>query len=676
GLTSILPVLLMGIRWPTSFGDVSVVGAALTTVMFRLVHVMFLAVCLWVAFDPPFSPRALGGGLPMLTFYYLGALCVGYYSGYLLLVFRDEGVKPWRRTSDLRKAINALFQLAVRLALIAVPAILLYRNLPVLRENNGPELAKLASTLARSLPARGAVVMSDDPLSLLLLEAALERTGTPDREVLLDTRSMRYRVYQQHLAQHYPGRWPAGWDKPNLPATIDAGQLIALIYRQAQSNEVYYLHPSFGFYFEALYPEPRGLLFRLQPYPPNQLTPPPLSTQSARENEAFWRQAGPTLAALEPLVQREQNDPGVTDAEFVGYFYSRALDYWGVELQRTGHLKEAGKCFEDALALNPKNIAAKVNRESNRRLAGEATRTRDLNKSVEERLGQYTSWDAVLEDNGPFDDGNFCYVIAREFTRNELRRQAAVNFQRALAFDPDNVNARFELAGTYLQTGFPDPALKLVGDIHRGADRTPLSATNQVDLACLEAYAYFLKTNYTRAEQVLRTAQAAFPDDAKISDRLYQMYLSLHRYPEALAVIDRRLKQVPDSIDALLARSVVLIQSGAYADAIAPLDRILALAPKNSESYVAALLNRAIANLQTERLDASQRDYEALLNVIPDSYRLYYGLGEIAYRKKDAAAVKKYYDLYLRFVPPATTPEQIKERNLVSQRLKELKTGR
>ena len=86
-LSSLVPVLMLSIRWHSTFGDTSQMGRALASLMFHFVHAVFLILCVWVAFDPPFSPREKGFGL---TLYYLSALGVGYYSGYFLLVFRKE----------------------------------------------------------------------------------------------------------------------------------------------------------------------------------------------------------------------------------------------------------------------------------------------------------------------------------------------------------------------------------------------------------------------------------------------------------------------------------------------------------------------------------------------------------------------------------------------------------
>src|SRR5437667_7909243 len=43
GLTSLLPAILVAIRWPSSFGETSPAGTIITTLLFRVVHFAFLA---------------------------------------------------------------------------------------------------------------------------------------------------------------------------------------------------------------------------------------------------------------------------------------------------------------------------------------------------------------------------------------------------------------------------------------------------------------------------------------------------------------------------------------------------------------------------------------------------------------------------------------------------------
>src|SRR5206468_511908 len=88
-LPSLLPLLALGIRWPAYFGDPSKLGVSLATSVFHVLHALMLVVCTCVAFDPQFSPRnynpaLLPGNILLLPFYYLGALCAGYFVGYFL----------------------------------------------------------------------------------------------------------------------------------------------------------------------------------------------------------------------------------------------------------------------------------------------------------------------------------------------------------------------------------------------------------------------------------------------------------------------------------------------------------------------------------------------------------------------------------------------------------------
>ena len=55
-LTSLIPLLVIGIRWPSNFGDPSRMGSAVTAWMFHFAHAALLGLCLWVAFDPVCIP--------------------------------------------------------------------------------------------------------------------------------------------------------------------------------------------------------------------------------------------------------------------------------------------------------------------------------------------------------------------------------------------------------------------------------------------------------------------------------------------------------------------------------------------------------------------------------------------------------------------------------------------
>jgi hypothetical protein len=157
GLPTLLPVVLMGIRWPRYFGDLSKLGIALNRFIFHFVHAVFLVVCLWVMLDPAkLSPRHLLPELPLLTLYYLAALSVGYYSGYMLLVFGAKPVGRPRPVPAYMPLVDGAAVACVWVLLVAAPLLLLYQNVPQVRATNGPMLRTYSDAMLTQMPWRKA----------------------------------------------------------------------------------------------------------------------------------------------------------------------------------------------------------------------------------------------------------------------------------------------------------------------------------------------------------------------------------------------------------------------------------------------------------------------------------------------------------------------------------------
>src|SRR6266571_1314399 len=79
-------------------------------------------------------------GVPFLTFYYLGALCLGYFVGYFLLVFGPSSGKTWQKVRPTTRWVNRMMAGMVWLVVIVAPAGLLYKKLPAIRVNDGSVL--------------------------------------------------------------------------------------------------------------------------------------------------------------------------------------------------------------------------------------------------------------------------------------------------------------------------------------------------------------------------------------------------------------------------------------------------------------------------------------------------------------------------------------------------------
>jgi len=683
-LTSLLPVLLLSIRWKSSFGDNSKLGQMLTSFMFHLVHAVIFVICLWVAFDPPFSPRHLGHGL-FLTFYYLTALAIGYFCGYFLLVFGKHATRS--RSEEVRPSpldfLNKPVSLAVwALAILAVAG-LIYKNAPQIRNTNDDALKKYAALATGNLSSNGGILLADDPRLLILVQSALAREGRAKNFVPLDTHSLAYPSYHQFLHEQFPNRWPDTVRGAEITNGVSPLHLIGLLAVLSKTNELYYLHPSFGYYFEEFYLEPHGLVYRLKTLPPTTLRPPPLNNELIAENENFWAQAGTTILPqtenavnystdsaphswaqnlFEDLHLQPEPNP---NAFVAGMFYSRALDFWGVQLQRANDLTKAAAHFEAALKLNPDNNVAQTNLEFNQSLQAGRHVPLDLSKTTSDQFGKYRSWNAMLDDDGPFDEPSFCFedgiILEKD---NGFFRQAIAPLERVRQLEPDNLAPRLWLSQAYLASRLPARALEVLQEPLNDPEKFSLNDTNSTQLDIFAAAAYFQKNDTAPGARLLELEISRHPHNDQLLTMAAQAYLLHGMFTNALEIIDRRLKLTPEDPNWLFSRGYVSIQLKKYPGAIADMTRVLSIQPTNNN----ALFNRAVAYLESDKLDAARADYETLRQSFTNSFQVAYGLGEIAWRQHDTNAAIRNYEIYL-----ANARTNTAEATNIIQRLRELK---
>src|SRR5579859_252023 len=657
-LSSLAPLLMLSIRWHASFGDTSQMGRALASLMFHFVHAVFLLICVWVVFDPPFSPRENNFGL---TLYYLSALGVGYYSGYFLLVFRKEpGTRFLPRGTPQFNFWNFLTVTMVWLLFLATLAGLICKNGPQIRVINDDTFQRYTSLVEESLPRARGIVLSDDWRSLYLTEAALTRDGRAQDFVFVDTQSFVLPAYHQFLHEKYPKRWPDSFNARSTN-TLSPLQLDMLLTALAKTNELYYLHPSFGYYFEQFYLEPHGLVYRLKTLPGDTLLPPLADNDEIDANEAFWARAEMkafkpierALAAPQPAESQPWSETAFAwlhvpqeqdlNAIVAGGFYSRGLNYWGVELQRAGNLAIAAEHFATALKLNPDNGVARINLQFNHSLqAGEKVPV-DLTKATLDQVGKYNSWSSVLEIGGPFDEPSFCFQNGLLWIRNGWFRQALASFARVCQLEPDNLPAHLWLAQLYGFNRLPDHALQVVQAMRSQPKKFSLDETNQMQLTLIEAAACFQKDDLARGTQLLDAEIAHHPTNNALLVTATQFFVAKGLYTNALKVINSRLRDSPDDPDWLFSKSYVYLQLKDYDKAIPVLNQVLSQQADNHT----ALFNRAVAYLSAGKLDDALADYEKLNQTFTNSFRVDYGLGEIAWRKHETNNAIKYYKLYL-----------------------------
>ncbi|MEI9863543.1 MAG: tetratricopeptide repeat protein [Limisphaerales bacterium] len=686
-LASVLPVLVMSIRWKSSFGDNSKLGLALTSFMFHLIHAVLLFVCVWVAFDPPISPRHLGFNVPFLTFYYLGALGVGYFTGYFLLIFgklpKDRRSQEFSRRPgmNLVPAVDRLVFVGVWVFAAVAALGLTYKNVPQIRSANNDTYSTYGSLTAENLPRAGAICLSDDPQRIFLVQAALMREGRAQDFVLVDTASLTRPDYHAFLHKKFPQKWPDTITAYEQTNGISVLHLISLLATLAKTNELYYLHPSFGYYFEQFCMEPHGLVYKLNTLPGETLLPPPLDKELIASNEAFWSRA--EKRAFDPIIRVVT--PEATEAESLGEkllnrfhvprepnpnvgtvapFYSRSLNYWGVQAQRANDFKAAASHFETAQKLNPENIVAQVNLDFNHTLQAGQTAVVDLSKATADKFGNYRSWNEVLDANGPFDEPSFTFESGVILMRGSLTRQAVAPFERVHQLAPDNLPARFWLAQCYLASRLPDRALEVLREPTEQPARFSMAeGESSTQLNILAAAAYFQKDNNARGIKLLETEMTRQPTNEILFTTTVQVYLKRGLYTNALVIIDRKLQDAPDDPKWLFGKGLASIQVKAYDNAITAFNHLLTIEPTNST----ALFNRAIAYLQSDRLDAARADYENLQQSYTNSVQVAYGLGEIAWRKHETNEAIKNYEVYLSVANTNSS-----EATNIIQRLREL----
>jgi tetratricopeptide (TPR) repeat protein len=668
-------VLIAGIKWSSGFGDTSRIGSIFGTMITHVVHLALLGFGVYMMFDPPGSPRQFGLGLPFLGSYYLTALACGYFAGYLLLVFSDFSTKTRRWGAMVMVPLSFLITAVVCTTALVAPVKLALGNWRRVRAINAPEFRDYTKRLAESLPRTPCVVLSDDPFRLYCVAMQVENARN---YVFIDTRSLSEPAYHRVLRSRYGDLIPAVKEKAApLPGYINVQLLTAL----KQKRELFYLHPSFGYFFETFYQEPRGLVYRIETHASDAIDAPAPAPQAVAEMSRHW--AGMYELSLRSLGERvgtmtPDEKSLYADLLFAGRCYSHGMNVWGVELQRAGNFDEAAKFFEQALVVNPDNTSAYINREFNTRWRKEGKTIEEMGTNIMLRLQGERGIEGLLNGGGPVDDPAFRLELGNIFARNQLWRQAAQHLNRCLAYKPGDVQAAVMLANVFLGWNQPDRALKITADLRAKHPAATTAPEVQIEILRTEAGAYLDKNEFPAAEKIFLNAERQFPEQDGSYLTLAQLYLAqseklrlagdaagaARMVTNALQVSERHIQYLPQSAAAWFIRGNLFMHAGAPALAVPAYSKVLAGDPKNS----AALMNRAIANLQAKNYDAAQKDYEAMLGFTLTSYRVFYGLAEVAYQKQDWKAAREYCKKYLDFAP-ANSPEA----SFIRTRIEELR---
>jgi tetratricopeptide (TPR) repeat protein len=547
GLMTLVPLIFARIEWPSCEGDTSP-GAGLTRILFRVLNLECLAVGLLMFFDVKIIPslRSLGLGVTVgmpnfLSFYYLAALIVGYFSGCVLRVFGMNRPRHWLLSWSAPFALLRLAEMdgAPRLdlstrisrvgngvvvgllwmAAIGLPAMLFRDNFPQIRDFNGPAVAEFGKEMAKGLPATPAIVLADDPDRLYLAMGSSQRLGLPGPYVFIERQALAHGEYLRYLAERYPAFHKELVNPDRVPETLSDQHIGVLLAHLARRQPVYYLHPSFGNSFEAVCMTPRRLGGDLHPCPANALATLVLTPEEIATNQAYWHaMEKETLASLPWLAKRSP------DALQIANYYSQILDYWGTELQKTSTrrklpllLEDANAQFVEALRLKPNNLVAKANQQYNEHLRGVPPAGAQISTFfVAAQL--YNRWDLALDVYGPADVPDLDIQIGRYCAQHGSRLQAAHLFQRSLELAPNNPVGELDLGNTYVDLGLVEAASDIIADMHKR------STGNRLAVVGAEALGFITKHDFAQADQLLADAHRENPADAGFTGVMAEIY--------------------------------------------------------------------------------------------------------------------------------------------------------
>ena len=656
-------------------------GLNFETWIYRGLRAGLLLACLWLVFDPVVGVRQIvfkqtSFLLPLLSLDYLVALGGGFLAGNLLLALLAVPAGAYGRPGFGETYLRpAAIPVAIGL-LVCVAGGLIHRNAPALMLEHHQSPAQFGELALRSLPPGGGIVLCDEPQRLMSFQAAAAARGKDREWLAVDTQSLPKPAYRGWLAGNHRGDWLTD----SSPGDLTSAGIFKLLRNLSPTNRLFYLHPSFGYFFDFYCLQPVGSVFAFVEYTNKSINLPTLTAGTIGQTENFWDAAGPELEAVRQacLPSSSTLDPVTkkiysalhfqpvppTQSRRLADWYAVALDDWGVRLQRAGQLPLAGKRFAQALALNGENFAAQINLRCHTNLvAGPRLNLAGVDL-LASQLGSFQHLNLFIAQFGAVDEPAFCYLLGNAFQRIGLPRQAMQQFARAAALAPDIPAPKIALAELCTRCGFENEARDLIGQVRSDLPSLPGKTNLDVALSLLEANSWFSQTNSAHASSILQSVLKAHPDDTRMADLILRAYLAFGDYTNALKIVNRQVANNPGDISGLVNQGGIYARLGDFTNALSILDHAVAL----SSDAPAARFARAIARTQAGQYAAAEADYLELKKNGTNNLAVYYGLAEVARCKHDHHAVIEYLERGLAELPPEDP-----QRNQISARIKALK---
>jgi tetratricopeptide (TPR) repeat protein len=670
---SILPLVLLSIRWDQTRSDNSGLNTTITRLGIRAMNIFFFLYTMAIAFDLPLCPRYLSPGVNGLEFHFIAALVLGYTTGYLLVVFHSpvNGSRQKRfPVSRMMLMVRPLVYGLVPVFGLAMAGGLVYRNYPELKQNRGETLYQLGCNLVEDIkeaekaePGKPITLLSDDPICLYLVQATLARQGDQSSYIFVNTRFLSYPWYHRRMTKYFPDRWPDIVSKAKDLTYLDTGNMVNWLHYYAGKEKVYYLHPSFGHFFEACRPTPEGLLTRMSPYKDADMSLWTLSAEKKEEAREYWTSQQARLDAI-PAVSASQKEI-VGSIAYTAAYYARALNNYAVEFDKAGDRAQALKYFAEALRLYPRNLSALVNQTYYQR--GSLSYNPEEQRKVDELFNNYeSSWNKVELLCGKPDAPEQLVKLGENYMYNQQWRQAYQCFLRVEQFEPNNSENMGALAYVDSMIGESQRALDRIRKTKARYKELNIPQSEWIVLETQEAACLISTGQEKEALKLMLDARKNNPQDTSIANMLIRAYIANNNFSEALFMIDRQLASAPDNAENIRRKVFCLLGLQRPADALPLLDDLLRKNPSSNSLKVL----RVTTLIQMNLLQQAKDEYLAMLEENQDNLVAILGLAEVSEQMqlKDEA---------INWFSRALTNAYIldEEVEMVKKRIEALKTG-
>ncbi|HQC42807.1 MAG TPA: tetratricopeptide repeat protein [Verrucomicrobiota bacterium] len=670
---SLLPLILLSIRWDQTRSDNSGLNTAITRLGVRAMNLFFFLYTMAIAFDLPLCPRYLSPGVNGLEFHFIAALVLGFTTGYLLVVFHSPVTENRQKRFPVSRTMHMVRPLVYGLVPVfgLVMAVgLVYQNYPVLRENRGETLYQLGCNLVEDVkkagqaePGKPITLLSDDPNYLYLVQATLARQGDQSSYILIDSRFLSYPWYHRRMTKYFPDRWPDFVSKAKNIAYLDSGNMINWLMYYAGREKVYYLHPSFGHFFEACRPTLEGLLTRMTPYRDADMSLWIFTDEQKEQARNYWAVQQTRLDAIPAVSPNRKLIDGAV--AYTAAYYARALNNYAVEFDKVGDRSQALKYYDEALRLFPRNLSALMNRTYYQR--GSLNYSPEEQRMVDELFNSYdSSWNRVEQVCGKLDVPGPLYELGTIFMHNQQWRQAYQSFLRVEQFEPNNSDNMGALAYVDSMIGEGQRALERIRKTKARYKELDVPLSEWVILEIQEAACLISTGQEEEALKLMLDVRKSNPQNTGVANMLIRAYIANKNFSEALFMIDRQLASAPDNAENIRRKVYCLLGLQRPAEALPLLDGLLRKNPSNNSLRIL----RVATLIQMNLLQQARDEYMAMLEEDQNNLVAILGLAEVSEQMelKDEA---------IGWFSRALTNAYIldEEVEVVKKRIEDLKTG-